>query len=257
MSRITLTILATLMLTLLGASSQTVSASNLTKAEKQIRHSLDVENTSQKHLEAWENQKASIESHIRNMVMEKTWLEYQNQKYQEYIRKGKLQVKELNVQRKKMEQINMRLEPYLDEITERLKTFVAGDLPFLPEERAKRIAFLEQSLGDYHLTLSEKLRRVLEALRVEADYGRTLEALDSNITLNGNTIQGRIFRLGRTGLFFQSIDKHVIARFDPISDSWIALDSHYGRELEQAFQIVDRKRAAELLLLPLQGGSYE
>ncbi len=246
-----------LMVGLLGTTFSPCMASNLTRAEKQVQQNLSVEGKAQKRLQAWEDKKASLEARIRDMVMEKTWLEYQNRKYQEYILKEKAELAALEAQQRKMELINMRLEPYLDEVTESLKKFIASDLPFLPKERAKRIAFLEESLGDYHLSLSEKLRRVLEALHVEADYGRTLEALDSSISLNGNTIQGRIFRLGRTGLFFQSIDKHVIAHFDPASASWKPLDTDYERGLEEALQIVDRKRAAQLLLLPLQGGNHE
>ncbi len=255
MFRIVFTLLA-LMAVLVGSLTPSM-ASNVAKAQQQIQKDLAVEGSSQKRLEAWEDNKAGFEARIRDLTLEKTWLEYQNQKYQEYIRKGKLQLAELEARKKGMEQINMRLEPYLDEVLKNLKTFVAADLPFLEQERAKRVAFLEASLGDYHLSLSEKLRRVLEALHVEADYGRTLEARDGSIMLNGANIQGRIFRLGRTGLFFQAIDKHVIARFDPVFTAWVPLDATYERELEQALQIVDRKRAALLLVLPLQGENHD
>ncbi|WP_462324181.1 DUF3450 domain-containing protein [Desulfoplanes sp.] len=232
-------------------------ASNIAKAGRQVQQNLAVEAKAQKHLETWENQKASIEARIRDLTLEKTWLEYQNRKYGGYIHKERAELAGLEARKKEMEQINMRLEPYLDKTVDTLKGFVAADLPFLTEERARRIAFLEESLGDYHLSLSEKLRRVLEALHVEADYGRTLEAVDGAISLNGKTIQGRIFRLGRTGLFFQSIDKHVIARFDATAGAWTPLDADYERELDQALQIVDRKRAAQLLVLPVQGGNHE
>ena len=241
----------------LAGSLVPCAASNVAKAEKQIQQNLAVEAKAQKRLETWEDQKASLEAGIRDLTLEKTWLEYQNRKYEGYIRKEQAELAALEARKKEMEQINMRLEPYLDETLENLKGFVAEDLPFLTEERARRIAFLEESLGDYHLSLSEKLRRILEALQVEADYGRTLEAIDGSISLNGKAIQGRIFRLGRTGLFFQSIDRHVIARFDPATRAWTPLDAKYERELDQALQIVDRKRAAQLLVLPVQGGNHE
>jgi len=232
-------------------------SSNIAEAEKQFQQNLTVEAEAQKRMEAWVDQKASIEARIRDLNLEKAWLEYQNRKYEGYIHKEQAELTGLEVRKKEMEQINMRLEPYLDETVENLKEFVAADLPFLTEERARRIAFLEESLGDYHLSLSEKLRRVLEALHVEADYGRTLEAMDGSINLNGKAIQGRIFRLGRTGLFFQSIDKHVIARFDATAGAWTPLDADYERELDQSMQIVDRKRPAQLLVLPVQGGVHE
>ncbi|GAU07391.1 DUF3450 domain-containing protein [Desulfoplanes formicivorans] len=244
------------LLLILGGSIP-CTASNLAKAEKQVQQNLAREAQAQKSLEAWENQKASIEARIRDLILEKTWLEYQNQKYQGYIQRELAELDELETRKKEMEHINMRLEPFLDETVANLKALVATDLPFLPEERARRIAFLEESLGDYHLSLSEKLRRVLEALQVEADYGRTLEATDASITLDDTTIQGRIFRLGRIGLFFQSIDKRVISRFDASTRTWVPLSTDYERDLDQALQMVDRKRAASLLVLPVQGGSRE
>ena len=232
-------------------------ASNIAKAEKQVQQNLAVEAKVQKSLEAWENQKASLEARIRDLTMEKTWLEYQNRKYQGYIQREMAELADLEARKKEMEHINMRLEPFLDETVDNLQALVAEDLPFLQEERARRIAFLRETLGDYHISLSEKLRRVLEALQVEADYGRTLEATDASITLDGKSIQGRIFRLGRIGLFFQSMDKHVISRFDASTQTWVPLASDYERDLDQALQIVDRKRAASLLVLPVQGGTRE
>jgi hypothetical protein len=232
-------------------------ASNLANAQKMVEKNLAVENAAQRQLEAWTDRKAVLEARIRDLTMEKTWLEYQNQKYKGYIAREQAELEQLETRKKEMEGINMRLEPYLDQTLDQLKTFVAGDLPFLTQERAKRIAFLEESLGDYHLSLSEKLRRVLEALQVEADYGRTLEIIDTSITLNNTTIQGNVFRLGRTGLFFQSLDKQVIAQFDKATKAWKPLDNDYQRELDQALQMVDRKRAAQLLVFPLGGQRHE
>lgn len=245
------------MLLVLAESIIPCIATHIDKVEQQVERNLAMETASQKKLQSWKDKKSSLEAHIRDLNLEKTWIEYQNRKYEEYIQKEQAELAALEARKKEMEHINMRLEPYLDETVENLKSFVAADLPFLTEERARRITFLEESLGDYHLSLSEKLRRVLEALHVEADYGRTLEAMDGSIPLNGRTIQGRIFRLGRTGLFFQSIDKHVIARFDATTNAWTSLAGAYERDLDQALQIVDRKRAAQLLVLPIQEGNHE
>ncbi len=239
------------------ALSTSCPASTLEQLQDQATRNISTEIREQKKLEAWENKKAALEAEIRDATMQQAWLVYQNKKYAGYIEEEQATLADLDVRHKEMEEINMRLEPYLDEVVSKLETFIAADLPFLPEERARRIDFLKDTLKDYHLSLSEKLRRILEAVQVEAGYGRTLESMPSAVSLNGDMIQGRIFRLGRTALFFQSIDKGKLAFFDTHAKKWSLLSPDYERPLNRALQIVDRKRAAELLVLPVQGGDHE
>ena len=233
------------------------TASSMEQARAQAEQTINTEIKAQKAVDAWEEQKMSLEAQIRDLQMQKTWLEYQNRKYAGYIGEERAALNALEARSKEMEQINMLLEPYLDEVVVEMEDGIARDLPFLNRERARRITFLKDSLGDYHLSLSEKLRRILEAAQVEADYGRTLELIDTSIPLEGETIQGRIFRLGRTALFFQSIDKKRIAFFNRSHKAWAPLPDKYERPLDLAMQIVDRKRAARLLVLPVLGGEHE
>ena len=255
MSRILIIFPVTLLLLLTLLTPCT--ASNMEQARKQTDQTITTEIKTQKAVEAWEEKKNSLEAQIRDLQMQKTWLEYQNKKYAGYIGDERAALADLNARRKEMEQINMLLEPYLDEVVVAMEDVISRDLPFLNRERSRRMAFLKESLADYHLSLSEKLRRILEAAQVEADYGRTLELIDTSIDLDNETIQGRIFRLGRTALFFQSIDKKRIAFFNRSQKAWVPLQSDYERPLDQAMQIVDRKRAARLLILPVLGGDHE
>ncbi len=71
----------------------------------------------------------------------------------------------------------------MDEWLMRLEEFVKKDLPFLPEERERRLKFLKDSLNDYHLGLDEKTRRLLESLQAEAGYGEDVEKSEGSIQL--------------------------------------------------------------------------
>ena len=71
--------------------------------------------------------------------------------------------------------------PLMLRMLDTLAQFVALDLPFLPEERANRVALLQQMMTRADVAISEKYRRILEAYQVELDYGRTLEAYEGKL----------------------------------------------------------------------------
>ena len=145
----------------------------------------------------------------------------------------------------------MDLEPYLEKIYRRLEGFVAGDLQFLHEERTRRLAFLRSSLDDYRVKLSEKLRRMLEALQVEANYGRSIGKTEGVLSLGGEKSGVNFIRVGRLSLFFLSEDHEKAGYLDTKTGKWKLLDHKYARELSKAIEMAERKRAIELVDLPV------
>ena len=147
------------------------------------------EATAQKEFQRWTDQREELSSEIRDMKMTNSWLEFQNAKYQRYLEKQKAVIAELERRKVEALRIQMELEPFLEIIVDKLSAQIAADLPFLEEERTLRMTFLRDSLDDYHLELSEKLRRVLEALQIETEYGRTIETVSSELDIQGVSMQ--------------------------------------------------------------------
>src|SRR4029079_17177747 len=87
-----------------------------------------------------------------------------------------------------------------------LEEFVALDIPFLPEERAKRIATLKKVLASGDISISEKYRRVLEAYQIEMEYGRTLDAYTGTLSEGASARTVQFIRLGRVSLIYQTLD---------------------------------------------------
>jgi len=152
-----------------------------------------------------------------------------------------------------LKKINRELEPYLDETVKRLREFIKGDLPFLTEERQKRLLALQSVLDSYDAGIAEKLRRVLEALRIEVDYGGQVEVTEEQITLADRPRTVQVFRLGRLALFYRTLDGKEIGRFNPETGRWEKLPSRFSREMERAMEMAARRRAADLLKLPIGG----
>ncbi|WP_291327547.1 DUF3450 domain-containing protein [Desulfovibrio sp. UCD-KL4C] len=232
----------------------TVSAMASSKVEavhEQASKAIAIEAKAQRLYRNWTDIKERKADEIREMKATEDWLKFQEKKYNRYIQKQEEVIAELIRRKEEAKRINMELEPFLDTIVDQLESFVKADLPFLSEERERRIHFLQNSLDDYHLELSEKLRRVFEALLIETEYGQNVSTTTQELEINGIKTQASIFRLGRTALFYQTTDGLEIGIWDKKSGSWKTLNPTYSHALRRAKDMADRKRAVELLELPL------
>ncbi len=224
--------------------------SDAARVFEQARQGIKAETAAQAKYEEWRTEKETLSAEIRDLKATDAWLEFQIRKYRTYVSEQQKVLAELARRKQETTRLRRELEPFLETIVRRLEEAVAADLPFLGEERTRRIAFLKRSLADYHLGLGEKLRRVLEALRVEAEYGRTVERTEETLDLNGTQTRVRLLRLGRIALFYQSGDG-AVGIWDAESGDWRQLDATYALTLRHACDMAERKRAVELLALPV------
>ena len=126
-----------------------------------------------------------------------------------------------------------------------------------------RLVRLDKVLKDPGISFSEKYRKVMEALFIEAEYGSTIEVYQDKIVLNegsGDGVLGNIFRLGRVSLFFLSLDNTVCGVFNPGKSQWEALPEDMLPAIRSAVEIGSKRRPVELLPLPigrlaLEGGA--
>ncbi len=219
--------------------------------QKKMEESIAFEQNAQKQAEAWASERANILNEIREQNMLKKWAKHQAEKYQTYIQKQQDAIRELERRKQEAEKIKMSLEPFLDEIFVRLKTLIEKDLPFLPEERQKRLEFLKDSLDDYRIGLDEKTKRVLEVLQIEANYSGTVEKTEAAVDLGKGPVQVSLFRLGRVALFYQSPDRRQTGWYNREKNKWESLPDEYTRELTRAMEIAEKKRTPVLLELPV------
>ena len=239
---------AAAMLLLLPALSMGATPAQV---HEQMAQAVASEAKAQEAYTRWSDEKAGMADDIRDMKAMDDWLEFQGNKYAKYIEKQHEVIAELERRKEEAKRIRMELEPFLETVVDRLSEFVGQDIPFLPEERNQRIAFLRSSLDDYHLDLSEKLRRVFEALLVETEYGRNVATTTQVLDLSGEPTQVTVFRLGRTALFYQATDGASAGVWNRAAAAWAPLDQGVARTLRRAKDMAERKRAVELLELPI------
>jgi hypothetical protein len=168
------------------------------------------------------------------------------------------QEKEMNSLREQVDRvtaIGREVIPLMLRMIERLEDFVDVDLPFLNEERHKRVADLRALMDRADVTISEKYRRVLEAYQIENEFGRTIEAYRGTLDSGGSPRTVDFLRIGRMTLLYQTLDGRESGVWDRKSRSWQVLGDRYRLPIRQGLRMARKQAAPDLILVPLTAAS--
>ena len=143
---------------------------------------------------------------FKTLMKEIEGLEVYNTQLRKQINNQEQEMADLNAAIDEVSVVERQITPLMMRMIDGLEQFVALDVPFLPEERANRVADLRAMMDRADVAASEKFRRVMEAYQVEMDYGRTMEAYSGIHTINGQERDVEFLRLGRTALIYQTRD---------------------------------------------------
>lgn len=228
------------------------AAASPDSAERIVKEAIGTEVAAQKENEAWQAERASILEDMRQLQNENMWLSFQQKKYSRYVTEMEGKVAELERTQAELDRMENELEPYLYELVEGFTAFVESDLPFLKEERARRVAFLQATLDDHELALGEKLRRIFEALEIEASYGQTAEVTSGLVSLDGRDAHVSLVRAGRLGLYCLTPDERSAGRYDAASGEFRTIPGKYVTSIVHLRNMAKLKRFTELVALPVE-----
>ena len=147
--------------------------------------------------------------------------------------------------------VGREITPLLLRMIDSLDAFVELDVPFLAEERRRRVEGLRALMLRADVTDAEKFRRVLEAYQIENDYGRSIEAYRTALELEGERRQVECLRVGRTALYCQTLDGSRLGMWDPRARRWRPLDERFRPALRRGLRMARKQAAPDLLDLPL------
>ena len=227
------------------------TAASYDALQSQNQQVLKKEIAVQEQADQWSAAKQALVNDLLDQKTQLEWNRFQNKKYQQYLAHKQQAIADLQRRQEIMGKLRMELEPFLDYSIEKLQSLILEDLPFLTLERQERMDFLAQSLADPDLKLSEKLRRLLEAVQVEADYGNSVEVSEEKLALNNENTIVQVLRLGRIGLFYLTQDNANVGRWDPEQKQWLPITDDYAPTVQKTMDVVRQKRVAELVDLPL------
>ena len=188
---------------------------------------------------------------FKTLMKEIEGLEVYNTQLRKQINNQEQEMADLNAAIDEVSVVERQITPLMMRVIDGLEQFVALDVPFLPEERANRVADLRAMMDRADVAASEKFRRVMEAYQVEMDYGRTMEAYSGIHSINGQERDVEFLRLGRTALIYQTRDASMQGVWNKQTRQWEELDSSYRTQITKGLRMAKKQLAPDLLMLPV------
>ncbi|MGK7296529.1 MAG: DUF3450 domain-containing protein [Candidatus Wenzhouxiangella sp. M2_3B_020] len=190
----------------------------------------------------------SLVSDYRVVLGEIDSLRIYNDMLQETVDSQEQEIQNINDQLENLEQTNRDVVPLMIEMAETLPQLVRADVPFRVEERMNRAEALIDALDRADVTTSEKFRRILEAYQSEIELGRTTEGYRGQLP-DGQRVD--FLRIGRTLLFYQSLDGTETGWWNPNTRSFEQLGDQYRLPVSDGLAIAQNQVAPDLVRLPV------
>ena len=148
--------------------------------------------------------------------------------------------------------ISRQMLPLAIRMVDGLETFVELDVPFHMEERMQRIEFLRNNLDRSDVSIAEKFRQVLEAYKIENEYGRKIDAYKGSIDIDGVERDVNFLRVGRVSFLYQTTDTELSGAWDQASRSWVPLErGEYRNAIMKGLRIARKEASIDLMNLPV------
>lgn len=147
--------------------------------------------------------------------------------------------------------IERQIVPLMMRMISGLDQFVEADLPFKIKERRARIERIRGYLTNANISAAERFRQVLDAYTTENKYGTSIDVYTDVLNLPGGELTVRVLQVGRTGLYYQTLDGAVSGHWDTASRSWKDLDPSHNEGIAKAIRISQGKESPGLMRLPI------
>jgi hypothetical protein len=174
-----------------------------------------------------------------------------NKQVKELIASQEEEMASLQKQIAEVTVVGRQVVPLMLRMIDTLEKFIGMDVPFLSDERSKRIADLRSMMDRADVTISEKYRRILEAYQIENEYGRTIEAYRAPLDANGAARTVDFLRIGRVALMYQTLDAQESGMWEASQERWVKLSGEYRNAIRQGLRMARKQVAPDLIRVPV------
>lgn len=188
----------------------------------------------------------------RSTLLEIDMLKKNIDQYENAVKGQKSEIERLQEESTRVEELKGNLYPFLKSQVANLSKFISLDIPFLLEERKKRIDNLQSILRRSDISDAEKYRIISEAYEIEVEYGRTLQVYRGTAPSATHTEQAVDYlRVGRVGWFYRTLDRTALFGYEAAAQKWVPLPDSLNQKLDIAFAVARKEKLPEYLTLPL------
>ena len=240
-------ILAASLVAISGGVLAQQSVDQVLKAED---HRLQLAQESQERINKVVDATRSLEDDYRAINKEIDGLKVYNRLMKAQVDGQAATLQDISLSMDQVDVINRQIFPLMERMIDGLEQSIKLDVPFLMDERTKRIDDLKAIMERSDVSVAEKFRKVLEAYQIENDYGSSGEYYTQSLTLDGATRSYNMLRIGRVALFFQSDDYKITGRWDNDKRQWV-IDNSARNEVRKGLRMAKQLIAPELIVVPV------
>ncbi len=216
-----------------------------------VAKTVETQQQTQKKQEAWAEEKSDFAARYRAAKAQVDYLEKTKAFEEKEVSSLDAGIAELDRRMVESAHLKDNLEDSLNVVVSRLDDWVKQDIPFLVEERQARLVSVREAIAKPEISGAEKLRRVLEALQVEANYGNTVDVSQERIKVGNDEVSADVIRVGRVSVYWRSPDGRRVGEFDRATRQWVELDGKYANTIGDLRDMVLRLRSTKVITLPL------
>ncbi|MFK7958804.1 MAG: DUF3450 domain-containing protein [Lysobacterales bacterium] len=197
------------------------------------------------------DQTRDITGDFKAVLKENDGLKVYNQLLQTQVDAQNREIRQIDESMDQVTVVERQVVPLMVRMIDGLEDFIRLDVPFLTDERTERVANLRAMMDRSDVTPAEKFRRVMEAYQIENDYGRTIEAYVGAQEVEGAEREVDYLRVGRVGLYYQTLDTQYSGAWDKQSGSWTTVGTESRGQIRDGLRIARKQTAPDLLTLPV------
>lgn len=208
---------------------------------------------SQAAIDALAEETRKLHSDYRTVLKQIEGLQVYNRQLEKQIANQRQEMSKLAESIDKVTVIERQITPLMLRMIDTLEQFVGLDLPFLLDERHRRIDRLRDMMERADVAVSEKYSQVLRAYQIENEYGRTMETYGDTINVDGAGRKVDVLKVGRVALVYQTPDGEETGMWNKLSNAWEPIGDEFTTPVRNGIRMARKQLSVDLLTLPITG----
>ena len=241
-------IIAAALIAGLAVPAQAQLRSALNTGEEATRKAEQVQN----RINQVDDERSDMVREFRTLLQRRSAAELYARQQAKVVESQRRELESLTEQLGRVDEITAQTVPMLIDMISDLEAFVAADLPFKMEQRQQRLDTLNSAMENPQVTTAERYRLIVEAYQAEMEYGRTVDAWEETITIDGEPTTVDMFQYGRVAYVYVTPDDRRAARWDRAAGAWEPLPGSYTSAIRAAIRVAEGKAQQAVMFAPVQ-----